>query len=75
MGNHLLLQGERTAPKAEEGSWWCQERPFGKFARVLSLPCEVNADRFDTRLENGILHITLPKSASSRAELVWAESD
>ena len=44
-GNQLTVQGERKAPEVPRAVWVRQERPFGKFARVVTLPSLVDADR------------------------------
>ena len=37
------------------------ERRFGRFARSLTLPDAVDADRIQARYEYGVLHLELPK--------------
>ena len=65
-GNQLTLKGERKANAPEKGVWHRQERGFGKFARSLTLPFNVDADKVDARFENGVLLVTLPKHESAR---------
>lgn len=65
-GNQLTVQGERAAPKFEGASWLRQERPFGKFARVVTLPTLVDADKVDARYEAGVLRLTLPKHEAAK---------
>src|SRR5438876_1967851 len=64
-GNQLTLKGEREPQVPEKGVWHRQERTFGQFTRVLTLPVEVNADTVDARFENGVLLIKLPKHESA----------
>jgi HSP20 family protein len=42
------------------------ERHFGRFERVLTLPQSVDAEKITANYENGVLTLTLPKSAESR---------
>lgn len=65
-GNQLTVQGERAAPKVEGTSWVRQERPFGKFARVVSLPTLVDADKVEAKYESGVLRLTLPKHEAAK---------
>jgi HSP20 family protein len=65
-GDQLTLQGERTPETPEGGLWHRQERGFGKFARTLTLPCSVNADKVEARFENGVLHVVLPKAPEAK---------
>ena len=47
----------------EDGAAWLrQERPFGQFARVVTLPSLVDADKVEATYELGVLRLTLPKS-------------
>lgn len=46
------------------------ERSKGSFHRVVSLPRDIDADRIDARYENGVLHVTLPKSAEKKPRTI-----
>lgn len=65
-GNQLAVQGERAAPEIQGTSWVRQERPVGRFARVIELPALVNADKVEARYENGVLRLTLPKHEAAK---------
>ncbi len=65
-GDQLTIKGERKAPQLEKARWHRQERAFGSFNRVLSLPAPVDADKVQARLTNGVLTITLPKSEAAK---------
>jgi len=65
-GNQLTIKGERKQKVEGKGSWRRLERGFGSFARVLTLPIEVDRDRVEARCENGILLVTLAKQESSK---------
>jgi HSP20 family protein len=65
-GNQLTVKGERKPNVPEKGLWHRQERGFGKFARSLTLPFNVDADKVDARFENGVLLVTLPKHESAK---------
>jgi len=65
-GNQLSIQGERQWGEAPQGAWHRRERGFGKFSRVLTLPIDVDAERVEARLEQGVLKLTLPKSERSK---------
>ena len=53
-GNQLTIQGER-GPGDPGAVWVRQERPFGKFTRVVTLPALVDADEVEAKYENGVL--------------------
>jgi HSP20 family protein len=69
-GNQLTLKGKRQKTALEKGAWHREERTFGQFSRVLSLPFAVDADKVEARFDNGVLHIVLPKAESARARKI-----
>jgi HSP20 family protein len=64
--NQLSLAGERKPPTVEGGNWHRQERGYGKFSRLLALPCEVKTDGVEADLKDGVLTIKLPKSEAAK---------
>jgi len=73
-GNQLTVQGERIPPTITGVSWIRQERPFGKFVRVVGLPTLVNAEKVDAKYENGILRLTLPKHEAAKPRKITVTS-
>ncbi|HEV2972282.1 MAG TPA: Hsp20/alpha crystallin family protein [Pirellulales bacterium] len=66
VGDELTIKGERR-PVNESGlTFHRRERPSGRFTRVLRLPVEVDADKVNAALNNGVLLITLPKSEAAK---------
>jgi HSP20 family protein len=65
-GNTLQIQGTRDLPKTDGAVWVRQERPTGSFTREIELPVVVDADRVQAKYENGVLKLTLPKSAAAK---------
>jgi HSP20 family protein len=65
-GNQLIIKGERKVNVPEKGVWHRQERSFGSFSRSLTLPFNVDADKVEAHLENGVLLVKLPKHESAR---------
>ncbi len=64
--NQLTIKGERKAPAVEKGVQHRNERSFGKFTRVLTLPFAVNEAAVEARFENGLLTIRLPKHEAAK---------
>lgn len=64
--NQLTLKGERKSATPDGGTPHRQERAFGSFVRTVSLPTDIDADRVDARLENGVLKISLPKHEAAK---------
>ncbi len=64
--DQLTIKGERKANPPSQGAQHRQEREFGSFVRVLTLPVPVDATQVEARLENGVLRLKLPKHALAK---------
>ena len=71
-GDQLVISGEkRTLPKDTKPE--CvhrSERSAGQFARSLSLPSAVVAEKVEANYKNGVLRLTLPKSEAARPKQI-----
>ena len=74
-GNQLTLKGERKQPPVEKGVWHRRERGFGSFARVITLPVDVDPDRVEARFAHGVLTITMPKSEAARPRKITVKAE
>ncbi|KAF4213531.1 hypothetical protein CNMCM8980_007803 [Aspergillus fumigatiaffinis] len=66
--NILTIKGrsERESTSEDpEQSWWCSERSVGEFRRSFRFPDTVDRDGIDASLKDGVLSITIPKTAES----------
>ncbi len=69
--NTVLICGERKCENEQEGkSFHRAERQWGRFCRSAQLPSYVDRDKVDAECRNGILTVTLPKSAESMTHRV-----
>jgi HSP20 family protein len=66
VGGELSVKINRPEVVQEDVTYHRRERPVGSFARVLRLPVEVDADRVEAELRDGVLTITLPKAESAK---------
>jgi len=65
----LTIQGEtKEAEKKEEKNYLRREFHYGAFSRTVPLPAGVQAGKATAQLKDGILEITIPKSAEARAK-------
>ena len=48
------------------GRWLRQERPWGSFVRRLEVPAQVETGKISAHFENGVLTITIPKTAKPK---------
>ncbi len=64
----LTIRGKRHREHTvREKDYIFQECYWGRFTRSLILPEEVDADRAEATIKNGILRITMPKLRSRRS--------
>jgi len=66
VGNELTIRGRREPLTGDNLVYHRQERGTGEFTRVLTLPVEVDADRIEAVVRDGVLTIRLPKAESAR---------
>ncbi|WEX74517.1 Hsp20/alpha crystallin family protein [Sinorhizobium numidicum] len=60
----LTIRGEKRMEKKEEQeNFHFVERSFGSFQRTLRLPYAVDPDQVQARFDNGVLTVTMPKTA------------
>ena len=69
--NILTLSGEKPAPcNATFDSFHRSERAAGKFQRAIELPADVDSSRVEAKYEDGLLHVTLPKTEEAKPRLI-----
>jgi len=61
----LTVRGERKA-ETEDRERRFSERYYGRFERVIPLPFAVEHDKAEASFKNGLLTVTLPKSAKAQ---------
>jgi len=66
--NKLTISGEKklTEEKKEKG-YYHVESSYGSFRRELTLPTDVDQKKIEAVCKDGVLSITLPKAAKSKA--------
>jgi len=69
-GKELTIKGRREPLAGENLTYHRLERGTGDFTRVVALPVEVEADRVQARLRDGVLTLTLPKSETARRKKI-----
>jgi HSP20 family protein len=60
----IVIQGEFKAAE-EERTYLRQERPTGKFRRVIRLPKLLDMEKSEANLQNGILSLRVPVAAEA----------
>lgn len=69
-GNELTIKGRRSPLEGENLVYHRRERGTGEFVRFLTLPVEVDADRVEAAMKDGVLTIVMPKAERARARKI-----
>jgi HSP20 family protein len=74
-GNQLTIEGERKQEeKKEEKDYFYREVAYGKFARTMTLPEGVDADKVKANYKNGVLEITMPAPKQATGKKIQIEA-
>jgi HSP20 family protein len=66
LSNHVLtIDGEKKS-EIEEHNRWFSERYHGHFERRIPLDWDIDEDKVGASFRNGVLTVTLPKSAKAQ---------
>ncbi len=65
MGDQLTIKGRRELLNEEGTTYHRREWSSGEFARTLTLPIDVDAEKVEATLSDGVLTITLPKAQTA----------
>ncbi|KPJ73727.1 hypothetical protein AMJ48_00220 [Parcubacteria bacterium DG_74_1] len=57
----LTIRGNREKPFEESGDYFTQECYWGPFSREVVMPVEVDPERVEAAMKDGILTIRIPK--------------
>ena len=66
VGKQLTIRGRRNAGVAEQATYHRRERAVGEFARTVTLPYEVDAEKVEASLVDGVLKLVLPKAEAAK---------
>ena len=74
-GGVLTLRAKSEEQALPEGSTWLvHEVTPGEFIRQVTLPRAVEADKARTSFENGVLALTLPKTADAKPKQIKVDA-
>ena len=65
-GQQLTITGERRPPDTTAMACYRRERPWGKFARTVRLPDDLDMERVEATSRNGVLTVTVPVAAAAK---------
>ncbi len=70
--NTITLKGDVLPPEknGEKSSVLLQEIRYGKFARTLTIGGELDGDKAEAHVENGVLTLRVPKSEAAKPKVI-----
>ena len=69
--NNLAISGERKiAEEGESARYHRREREAGSFSRMIGLPGDINADKVEAKLANGILTVRVAKAEAAKPKQI-----
>jgi len=72
----VIIKGERkNYTSVKEEDYYYQECYWGSFSRSVILPCDIEADKIQAELKNGILTVILPKAHKSKTKKISVKSE
>lgn len=76
IGNGTLsVSGDRKGDAPEGYSVHRQERGAVRFARSVSLPCNIEGERTTATVKDGVLTVTMPKAPEARPRQIAVRSE
>lgn len=67
----LTIKGEKAAEKeVNEEDYYFSESTYGSFMRSITLPTDVDADKVEASLNDGVLEVSVPKIAEAKPKRV-----
>jgi len=75
VGSTLTISGIRIPEESDENSrYHRQERGYGKFSRPIQLPFNVDANKVEANVKDGILSINLPRAEEDKPRKISVRS-
>ncbi len=70
LNNTVSLRGEFKSTEIDGAKYLMCELPAGRFSRVISLPTALDPARAEASIQNGVLHLRVPKAESHRPKTI-----
>ena len=65
-GDELSVRIDRPGTVDKDVTYHRRERPVGSFGRVLRVPVDIDAERVEAEIRDGVLTVTLPKAPNAK---------
>ena len=73
-GRNITISGSRKLDKDEKARYHRREREAGNFSRALAMPGDIDRDKIEASLTDGILTVTVPKSEKQKPKQISIKS-
>lgn len=74
-GDVLTIRAEtKREEERKDATYHVREQRYQSYARSLSLPAPVKADKAEADVKDGILHITLPKAEEAKPKQITVKA-
>jgi HSP20 family protein len=74
VGNELTIRGQRRPRPADNVNFHRRERGTGEFSRTVTLPFDIDQNKVEAILKNGILTVVLPKAETAKPRKIKVRS-
>ncbi len=65
----LTIKGEyKKSEEIKEENYYIREKVYGNFSRTIGLPPDVNTDKVEAELKNGVLQIVFAKKEEAKTK-------
>ena len=72
--NNIAISGERKIAAEGNARYHRREREAGSFSRMIGLPGDINTDKVDAKLENGVLTVVIAKAEAAKPKQITIKS-
>jgi len=66
----VTITGELKANREDGANYLLTERPSGQFQRILTLPVQLDQERIEAHLEDGVLTVHIPKAEEAKPRTI-----
>lgn len=70
----VAIRGIRQKPSKEEGEYFTKECYWGPFAREIIVPVEIDPDRIEAVMQEGVLTVRMPKILREKKRIITVKS-
>jgi HSP20 family protein len=70
-GRNLTISGERKiSSKGDNVKYHRREREAGSFSRIIALPGDIDVNKVEAKLSDGILTVSVPKAEAAKPKQI-----